>query len=318
MIVAITGGSGFIGRKLVERHVAEGDVVHLLTRHLVRNDASPETSSIVSFQGDLTDESSDLAPFLENVEVLYHCAGEIFDESRMHALHVTGTKRLIKAAQNKINRWVQLSSVGAYGLCYQGLVTEETSLRPKGIYEETKTESDRLIIAAAKNGAFEYSMLRPTTVYGPERIGRVLSDMIALINKGLFVYVGPPGASVTIVFIDNVVEALFQCGSSPNAIGHVYNIADWRTMEDVVSVIAESLGKAAPTRRLPEKPLRLAAKMFGVIPRMPLNEARLNAMVKTVRYSTERIENELNYSHPVPMEEGLKRTVKAWQTVNLR
>ena len=107
MIIAITGGSGFIGKKLVDRHIQQGDQVRLLSRK------SPLRSVDVQyFLGDLSSSSVDLSDFVDSVDILYHCAGEVNNKSLMQELHVNGTQRLVDAAQGKIGRWVQLSSVG--------------------------------------------------------------------------------------------------------------------------------------------------------------------------------------------------------------
>ena len=126
MLVGITGGTGFIGRALVRRHLAAGDTVRLLSRRLGDNVALPDT--VQAFHGDLTGAVGSLVPFVDGVDVLYHCAGEIRDLTRMYSVHVTGTKNLCFAAGHRIGHWVQLSSVGAYGPQYSGIVTEETPL----------------------------------------------------------------------------------------------------------------------------------------------------------------------------------------------
>ena len=60
MIIAITGGSGFIGRNLVSSHIEQGDEVRLLSRKKILND-----SYIKYFVGDLSNPDVDLSNFLE-------------------------------------------------------------------------------------------------------------------------------------------------------------------------------------------------------------------------------------------------------------
>ncbi len=147
MIVAITGGTGFIGRKLVLRHLAQGDEVRVLSRRPAGEAGLPDAVDI--HRGDLAGAMGNLQSFVAGVDVLYHCAGEILDSSRMHAIHVAGTRKLVDAAAGQVGHWVQLSSVGAYGPISQGVITETTSENPLGVYEATKAESDRLVSAAA-------------------------------------------------------------------------------------------------------------------------------------------------------------------------
>ena len=180
MIVAITGGTGFIGRELVLRHLAQGDVVRGLSRRTAVRDG------VQWHHGDLS--SADLNSFVDGADVLYHCAGEIRDKSLMKVVHVDGTRRLIDAASGRIGRWVQLSSVGAYGKQRLGVVTEITAPCPVGTYEVTKVESDDLVSSAALGGAFEQSILRPSNVYGPEMSNQSLFGLFNMVNRGRYFF----------------------------------------------------------------------------------------------------------------------------------
>lgn len=310
MLVGITGGTGFIGKTLVLRHLAKGDTVRLLSRRSANNITSP---NIHVFHGDLTGPVESLIPFVDRVDILYHCAAEIKDQTKMYSVNVKGTQNLCLAADHRIGRWVQLSSVGAYGPQYRGIVTEQSPLNPVGIYEKTKTESDQIVINAARANAFTYSILRPSNVFGPTMRNQSLFQMIAMINKGLFFFIGKPGASVNYIHVDNVVEGLVRCGKMSAARGQIYNLSEHRTIEVFVSVIAAELRKPMPKTRLPEMLVRWMAKLCGWLPHFPLTESRVNALTTRSVYSIERIQHELGYAHKVSMEDGLCQIVKAWK-----
>ena len=121
MKIAITGGTGFIGRKLVIHHLEQGHEVRVLSRR--PSDSKDLSASVLWFHGDLS-ATLELQSFVDCADVLYHCAGELSDETRMKEVHVEGTKRLIRAAVGRVRRWVQLSSVGAYGKKLEGVITE--------------------------------------------------------------------------------------------------------------------------------------------------------------------------------------------------
>ena len=310
MIVAITGGSGFIGRKLVMRHLEQGDEVRLLSRHPPEKSELPD--SVKWYSGDLS-KSGDLLSFVDKADVLYHCAGEIKDATKMKALHVEGTARLINMATGRIGRWVQLSSTGAYGQHREGIVTEETRLNPKGQYEETKVQADNLVIHAANQGAFNYVILRPSIVYGETMSNRSLFGLIALIQKGWFFFIGQPSASANYIHVDNVVNALLLCGSVAQANGQVYNLSDYRSMEDFVKIITYSLGCKRSHLRIPEVPVRLLIKLLEWIPGMPLTDSRINALTNHTMYENTKIEQDLGYKHVTSMEDGLTKLVAYWQ-----
>lgn len=311
MKVAITGGSGFIGRKLVARHLSLGNEVRILSRRATSSEA--DLGGLVKwYQGDLLTIEK-LASFVDGVDVVYHCAGEIRNENRMRLLHVDGSQRLIQAAAGRIGRWVQLSSVGAYGKVQEGTITEKTELKPFGEYEITKVDSDALVSSASQDGAFECVVLRPSNVYGPDMSNLSLYGLISMIQRGLFFFIGKPGSSANYIHVDNVVEALVRCSTHAKASGQVYNLSDYRTIEEFVAIISTSLGKTMPRLRLPEWPIRQSAKLLGNIKTFPLTAARVDALSGRAIYSTNKIEQELNYRHIVTMEAGLIELTEFWQ-----
>ena len=306
MNVAITGGTGFIGRKLVQRHFKRGDHVRVLSRRPLVVSGLPE--SVEWFEGDLT-TCDGILPFVDGVDVLYHCAGQLTDESSMRRLHVGGTKVLLEGASKRIGHWVQLSSVGVYGPVSTGIITEQSPLKPVGEYEVTKAESDELVINAARQGVFSCSILRPSNVYGEDMTNQSLFDFIALIDRGLFFFVGNKGASSNYIHVDNVVEGLICCGTMQGAKNKTFNLSDHCSMERFVGIISTELGCKYPKVRLPKVIFRVMAGIMGKLPGFPLTLSRVDALTTRSIYSIGYIQKELGYQHVVSMEEGVKRLI---------
>jgi nucleoside-diphosphate-sugar epimerase len=317
MIVAVTGGTGFIGKKLISRLIAQGDTVRLLTRKAPIS--TLDGAKLKIYNCDLvTASSAEFEDILDGVKVLYHCAGQISDTSLMRALHVHSTRRLAEAAVGRITRWVQLSSVGVYGPVLSGIVGEDATFSPRGEYEITKAESEILVAQIAKRGGFEYTVLRPSNVYGAAMTNRSLYGLIAMIHRRLFFFIGKYGASANYIHVDNVVEAMLLCGALSQAAGQTYNLSDYRVMESFVGAIAECLS-LSPTRiRLPEPLIRMFLNLFRLLPATPLSEARVDALTGRAVYSNEKIWRELGYRHLVSMEDGINDLVDYWRRVELR
>ena len=159
MKVGVTGGNGFIGSQLVNRHIELGDEVHFLSRNKDR-----KIKGAPLFVGDLSIEES-LLEFVNEIDVLYHCAAEIIDESKMEATNIFETENLIKAASGKIKHWVQLSSDGVYGPIDKGLITENQPYNPINAYEKSKLKSDLLVLEASKQQFFTSIIIRPSNVF---------------------------------------------------------------------------------------------------------------------------------------------------------
>lgn len=307
MRVVVTGGSGFVGDRLVARLCAEGHSVRILTRR-----DTPRIGSCAEvYIGDLTSPDTDLSRFVDDADILFHCAGEINDTARMEAVNVAGTSRLIAASQGRIGKWVQLSSVGAYGRVHNGLVTENSPELPEGLYEETKTRSDRLVQEAAAYGAFSAVVIRPSNIYGPMMRNRSLFQLIRAIERGYFFFVGPPGAAANYIYIDNVIDALLSCGIDQRAKGRTYIVSDHCSLETFIAEIAVALGKRIPRLRIPKHIAQFAVTLGGWLPGFPLTSSRIGALTCRAVYSTEQIERELGYSHRITMEQGLREMVLA-------
>jgi nucleoside-diphosphate-sugar epimerase len=307
MEIGITGANGFIGNLLVTKHLKLGDKVHVLSRNKDLLD-----NRVSNHFGDLLDEES-LISFVCDIEVLYHCAAEINDESKMKAINIEGTRNLIKAAYGKIRHWVQLSSVGVYGPVYKGIVTEEQNYNPINEYEKTKLMSDLLILEATKSKVFTSTILRPSNVFGSEMRNQSLFDLITAVDKGYYFFIGDKGASANYIAVENVIEALYLAATNSNAENKIYNISDWCTMEYFISLISEKLLKPFPKFRIPANLMFCLAHITAFIPRNLLTISRVKAMNNRCIYSTLKIERELNFKLKYTIEQGVDDLIKKYK-----
>lgn len=311
MIVAVTGGTGFIGKRVVERLAERGDTVRLLTRSPALSGQSP---LVKGYACDLvTVGVSELSSMLDGVDVLYHCAGQLTDTQAMRALHVDATRKLVEAASGRIDLWVQLSSVGVYGPVHEGSIDEDSAVNPTGEYEITKAESDNIVVDGAGLGGFGFSILRPSNVFGANMKNPSLFKMVSMIDRGWFFYIGKPGASANYVHVDNVAEGLIRCGTMEAARNRAFNLSDYRSLEQFVGVIADALGRSAPQLRISQSLAHLIGATLGKLPGFPLTQSRVDALTNRSSYPISRIQKMLDYRHVITMEDGLRELVRAYQ-----
>jgi nucleoside-diphosphate-sugar epimerase len=196
--------------------------------------------------------------------------------------------------------------VGVYGRRLDGVVSEDTPLAPVGAYEKTKAAADALVLESARE-RLSAVVVRPSIVFGEHMPNQSIAELARIIDRGLFFFIGAPGASANYVHVTNVVDALMACGTSAAASGRVYNVSDWCTIEAFADAIAEAIGRPRPSLRLPERPVRAIVRTVGQLARLPLTEPRIDALVGRCRYPTTRIECELGYRVTVPIVDGLAR-----------
>jgi nucleoside-diphosphate-sugar epimerase len=301
-IICITGASGFIGQHLISRISSEKISIRVLSRN--HNHQFPDNVEV--FFGDITIYDYSLNLFLNNCSVLINCAGEIHNPSLMSSLHIGGTLNLLKVISDDLGRgapplhWVQLSSVGAYGpqvnKDLNRLVDEETPTSPVGEYEITKTIADDILMKANNEGLITCSILRPSTVFGRGMRNQSLNALISIIQKGLFFYIGKPGAISSYVHVEDVARAIISCAFNPMAKGKIFILSADCRLEDLVAYIAIALGKKPPSLRIPEFLVRKVVHHISWLKFVPLTPSRIDALTCRTRYSSSRISSELNFS----------------------
>ena len=297
LTVAVTGGTGFVGRVLVKELVKQGYCVRILTRSSPQN-----TDGAVVFIGDLCDEQVNLDLFFLNVDVLFHCAGELNDESKMKKLHVFGTKRLLYAAEQAgVQRFVQLSSVGAYGNQCTGVITEYTNENPSNIYERTKTESDNIV----SRSDIKSFIVRPSNIFGNNMPNNSLRQLVNAIQSGRFFYIGNKCANLNYVHVDDVVSALILVGKSEISECQTYIVSQNIETGTLVAALQNTLSTQPSTHTYPECIIRILSYLFGWIPSFPLTIGRVNAMTRQCVYDSGKIENELGFKYKTSLKESI-------------
>lgn len=175
MRVFLTGGTGFIGRRLTERLLARGWQVTAL----VRRPDSPEAQELAALgaalaRGDVTERESLRAP-MQGADIVVHNAG-IYDlapdragQARMRAVNVDGTANTLGlAAELGVPRIVHVSSVVAFGPTGPELRDEtyQRAVPPSSLYEATKTEAHAIAAGLQRRGA-PVIIVCPSQVIGP-------------------------------------------------------------------------------------------------------------------------------------------------------
>ena len=164
VLAAVTGATGLIGRRIVDKLVERGAAVRVLTRR----DSVDLGTSVQVCVGDLRNSES-LRAFLGGVKYVFHCAAEIKNESLMESINVTGTRNIVSVSNDLgVEVFCHLSSVGVTGLTAESTVDELTPCSPQNHYERTKLVSEAIV---TKELNARKVMLRPTNVVSESSLG---------------------------------------------------------------------------------------------------------------------------------------------------
>lgn len=299
-MILLTGAKGFIGSLLLLRLCGSGHDVRLVTRTAFEC----EIDNVEVVCADLTSPDTDFDSLLYGCDVVFNCAGEIHEEKLMRSLHVDATERLVAAANRLASKdhpihFVQLSSVGAYGPArgVTRIVTEITQENPQGAYEETKTIGDSRVIKDRYNQFFSYTILRPSNVFGQSMTNNSLRQLGRIVRKGLFFYIGTAkkNSVATYIHVDDVVSALMLCGFDCKAKGEIFNLSNDCALSDLINGMADAQRVSRPKWSLPEAPLRLMASIAYRFLRLPVTQARIDALVARTSYPSTKLREVLGF-----------------------
>lgn len=298
MTVLVLGANGFIGKRVVRALLERQQTVRVLTR----KPAGAAVEGLEVITGDLTDPQLPLETLLASCNIIINCAGEITNEALMPALHVASVERLLAAIAGQARlaplRWVQLSSVGAYGAEKgQRLVTEETAVNPQGTYELTKTQADLLLMKhpALTGPMADWTILRPSNVFARDMPNGSIRQMAAAIRKGIFFYVGYKTPVATYVHADDVAAALLKCAFDARASRQIFNLSNDCPLYEVIDALARYQGVASPRLKVPEWLVRLAVALGGRLVKLPLTQSRVDALVSQTRYPADKLQRYLDF-----------------------
>lgn len=303
-VAAVTGGNGFIGRRVVDLCLDAGWAVRILTRKEPSVYSSNKTN-VSFFQGDLSNPENDFTDFLSNVDFVFHCAAELENESVMESIHCAGTARLLAAVPSDLVRWIQLSSVGVFGPKRAGIINEQTEYSPIGVYEKTKLLADELVEKSAAEKGIQFSLIMPSIVFGNDMPNQSIKSLAQVIERKLFFYIGDNQAVVNYVSADDVARALIMAAVSEKAINKKYILSQHVPLTDMVAALARGVKVEPPRFRIPENVVRLFLRLSrGGIG--PLTDTRVDALTSHAVYSSDRINIELGFSYSQSLLSGFQ------------
>src|SRR2546423_2978612 len=208
----VTGGSGFIGGRLIRRLVGDGCGVRALARS-DRSAAAVEEAGAVAVRGDL-DQVEAMRAGAEGCELAFHAAafvGEWGSRADYERGNVIGTQNALEARRSAgVRRFVHVGTEAAL-LAGQPLVdADETApLRPDSpaLYPSTKAQAEQAVRGANVDGVFETVVVRPRFVWGVGDTS-VLPSLLEAVERGRFSWIGGRGHRTSTPNVDNTVHGL--------------------------------------------------------------------------------------------------------------
>ncbi len=321
--VLVTGGTGFLGKRLIGQLVAEGYPVRVLARKL-SNIGPLKKMGVEIFYGDVADKTS-LEQAFKGIGIVVHAAaGTSGNQRDCDTATLQGTRNVIEMSEKlKIKKLVYVSSCSVYGVSdykTDQLVNEDSSLERfperRGAYSASKQTAEGFVIEAMKAGKLPVVVLRPGTIYGPG--GDLFSPMMGFsLFSRAFIVIGNGKFELPFVYIDNFVEAIIKSIQSEQANDQIFNVVDSDkiTKRNYMQQLIKKLYPKAWKFYFPYSLLYFIIwcqeVLFSALKRKPfLTRYRLVSSQRNIRYDNSKIVNKLNWNPKVSFAGAVTRIIE--------
>lgn len=243
--IAVTGGTGFVGARLLEALAGTGHEVRALTRRPM-----DDRDQLSWVRGSLEDRDA-LAELAEGADALIHVAGVInADDAGFEAGNVQGTAALLNAAMAQdVGRFVHVSSLSA----------REPDLSR---YGDSKARSEALV----RESGLDFAIVRPPAVYGPG--DRETLDLFRMAKRGLILL--PPEGRLSLIHADDLAGLLITLALAkhppPLTEPDDGRVGGW-THRELAVALGEAFGRNVLALSMPGAAVRLGALVDGLIRR---------------------------------------------------
>lgn len=305
----VTGANGFVGRALCTQLLARGFEV----RGAVRSEKSVlpqgvERIAVGEIHGD-TDWSS----ALQGIDIVIHLAARVHvmkDESsdplsEFRKVNVEGTEKLaISAARAGVERLVYASSIKVNGEATTIRPYSETDASgPQDPYGVSKWEAERMLHRISKENGIEFAIIRPPLVYGPG-VGGNFIRMLDWIAKGIPLPLGSVKNRRSMIYVENLADALILCSTHPDAANQTYLVSDNETVStpELLERLSAIMGRRMAIPPFPVFLLDFLGKIAG-------KSAELQRLTGSLEVDASKIRKTLAWNPPSSLDTGLTRTV---------
>ena len=317
----VTGGTGFIGGRVVRRLKDRGDDVVTLVRSRGKAHDLRELGCQLA-EGDLSSEEA-IRHGMQGCDAVFHVAAvykvgiPASERDAMRDANVGGTERVIDAAVDAgVKRIVYVSTVGVFGNTHGEIVDESYTHHGSDFcscYEETKWQSHQVALDRIAKGA-PVVIVQPGGVYGPGDHSE-LGNIIDQAHTGKLRMMMFPETGFNLVHVDDVADGILLAHDR-GQVGESYVLGGQiARMRELVEKVSEISGRTPPKRELPVGVMKALTPIGPVVGKLMGFPPNLRELIRTsdgVTYwaKDDKARRELGYA-PRDMDSGLRQTLAA-------
>ncbi len=251
MSILVTGGTGFLGKLLVDKLLEKGEDIVIFSRNEDKELAGKGVKFVL---GDIRNKD-DLKKAFENVQVVYHLAAAIdSSDPNLYEINVNGTKNVVELCKrHNIKKLIFMSSCATLGDVK--VANENSPYHPQSKYGQTKVEGEKIII----NSGIQYTIIRAPMIIGNNEIWL----KILKAAKKKFPIIGSGKNKFHNAYVDDVAELLAIAKDDEKSDGETFHVAtkDVPTYEETYKIMAEELGTNVPKFHVPAFSMKLLSSI---------------------------------------------------------
>jgi nucleoside-diphosphate-sugar epimerase len=244
MIALVTGGSGFIGRYLIDDLLRHNYNVRTISRKQMQN------KKVETFKGDITKPET-LNSAFKDVDVVFHNAAYAMDQGdkkKIYSINVEGTKNIANfCVQNNISRMIFTSSAGVYGFPNKEVeIDEDYEKNPLNYYQNSKLLAEKILLDYTD---LKVSIVRPTLVFG--KGGKAVEILLNRIKQRNMMFIGDGNTKIPLVHPADVAQCL-SLANEKDKKGDIFNAVSLIcTVKDLLNEITNQLNINPVKKHIP-------------------------------------------------------------------
>lgn len=312
MNITVTGGSGVLGRNLIQRLVNEQHQVTSLDLAPM-----PELDNCRQIIGDIRDRAT-VMKAIANSDIVIHAAAALpsYSKQNIRSISVGGTETVFDACySSRIDRVIQISSSAVYGLPDVVPTPEEYPRERVDAYNSAKIDAELICEKYRKKGMC-IPILRPKTFLGPHRLG-IFSMLFEWAEEGHnFPLLGGGHFRSQMLDVDDLVDVVVSTMIlSDEKVNSNFNVAatEFTTLHDDFQAVLDAAGHG---KRVVALPLALTIGSLRALEYLRISPVYKRLIYKLSRdayVSTERAREQLDFNPRYSNENAILRTYQWWR-----
>lgn len=314
MKVAVIGGSGFIGSRLID--LITGTTCWEVKNIDLQQSAFFPTRTHIGDVRNLGQITAELAGADAVVLLAAEHRDDIRPVERYYETNVGGMKATLEAMRrNNVTRLIFVSSVAVYGNSAANC-DESGVIAPENHYGKSKAEAEAVVRRwYESHSGWNIDILRPTVTFGERNRGNV-HNLLSQIAGGRFLMVGDGNNRKAMAYVGNVAAFLLFMLRDVTEGLNVFNYTDSpdMTMNELVSHASRALNRHVPAIHFPLWLGMAGGKCFDLLARLlrrklPVSSVRVKKFCISTRFNSSKAHSS-GFTAPFTLAEGLSRTLE--------